>query len=181
QWFSVGKRKITPEIEAFIRSNCTLTSTALSAILLDKFGLVISYRAIDPYLDKYRSEATSKNAAKIEAVRSKILDDADKWANKYLRYLDEETESLRTLIAESNEGPGKVKLETAKDRLAASQALHRMLSTIIDFVKPEEKTNVSISNEFDLSKLSVEELEQLRAIQQRLEGNQPGAGKQEPT
>lgn len=49
-------------------------------------------------------------------------------------------ESLRPLIKESE---GEVALETAGDRLAASQSLQKMLSTIIEFVKPGEGAPLS--------------------------------------
>jgi len=163
--------KITPKIRQYIADNRTMTCRPLANLIWKKFQVKVSHVTVAEVLNEVRAEKTQVNNAKVEAVRSKILDDADKWANKYLQYVDEEIESLKALIKESNEGPEKVKLETAKDRLAASQALHRMLSTIIDFVKPEE-TNVSVTIKPDLSKLTPEELRVLRSIRSKCAGDQ---------
>jgi len=171
--------KITLEIKKFIESNCTLTDTALSGLIEKEFNVKVTPRTIDPYLQQARSDAQSRNGAKIEAVRSKILDDADKWANKYLQYTDDEIESLRKLIKESEEGDEPIALETARDRLAASAALHKMLSTIIDFVKPEEKLNVNVNIKPDLKKLSLQQLDQLESIAIQLTGDQAGQSSQE--
>jgi hypothetical protein len=126
-------KKVTPEMERFIRSNCKLTSTALSGLIEKKFKIKISDRALDPYLTRFRSEADAANNAKVEAVREKILDDADKFANKYLKYLDDEIESLHALLEKNKD----VKIESAKDRATISHALNQHLRTIIEFVKPE--------------------------------------------
>ncbi|MHC1687986.1 MAG: hypothetical protein AB9879_09805 [Methanothrix sp.] len=171
-------KKITPEIEKFIFLNRALSGGALRDLIAKKFKIVVTTRSVELHLAKARAAASADNAAKVEAVRAKILDGADEWANRYLRYVDDEIKSIRALIEESERGEKKIKLETAKDRMAASQALHRMLSTIIDFVKPEENTNVSINIEPDLSRLSIEELRQLRAIRQKLEGDRSGAGEE---
>jgi hypothetical protein len=136
------KKKVTPEIERFIQDNHTLNSTALSGIIEKKFGLKITYRAIDPYLDKARSDAELANAAKVEAVRSQILDDADRWANNYLKYLDEEVDALRALKESGKLTFGKdgetrtIEIKDIKDRMAVSQTLHKHLITVIEFVKP---------------------------------------------
>ncbi|MFA7220993.1 MAG: hypothetical protein WC119_10900 [Synergistaceae bacterium] len=172
-------KKITPEIEKYIAANRALSGGALKDLIAKKFKIVVTSRSVELYLAKARAEAESDNAAKVEAVRSKILDDADKWANKYLQYTDDEIESLRKLIKASEEGEHPVALETARDRLAASTALHKMLSTIIDFVKPEEKANVTVNIKPDLSKLSTDELRQLRSIKSKLEGDRSGAGQAE--
>lgn len=172
-------KKITPEIEKYIAANRALSGGALKDLIAKKFKIVVTSRSVELYLAKARAEAESDNAAKVEAVRAKILDDADKWANKYLQYTDDEIESLRKLIKTSEEGENPVALETARDRLAASTALHKMLSTIIDFVKPEEKANVTVNIKPDLSKLSTDELRQLRSIKSKLEGDRSGAGQAE--
>lgn len=169
-------KKITPEIEKYIAANRALSGGALKDLIAKKFKIVVTSRSVELYLAKARAEAESDNAAKVEAVRSKILYDADRWANKYLQYTDDEIESLRKLIKASEEGEHPVALETARDRLAASTALHKMLSTIIDFVKPEEKANVTVNIKPDLSKLSTDELRQLRSIKSKLEGDRSGAG-----
>jgi hypothetical protein len=136
-------KKITPEIEKFIKLNRALSGSTLKDLIAKKFKIVVTSRSVELYLAKARAEAESDNSAKVEAVREKILDDADKWANKYLQYLDDETESLRKLIEDAEKGTNPIKLETAKDRLAASAALHKMLSTIIEFVKPQNSIPVN--------------------------------------
>jgi len=133
------KKKVTPEIERFIQDNHTLNSTALSGLIEKKFGLKITYRAIDPYLDKARSDAESANAAKVEAVRAKILDDADAYAAKYLKILDEEIDAWGKLLKEGVfEFPDgrKIRIEEVKDRQAASQSMHKYIGSVIEFVKP---------------------------------------------
>jgi hypothetical protein len=134
--------KVTPEIEKFIFTNRALSGGPLRDLIAKKFKLAITTRSIDRYLAKARAEATANNAAKVEAVRSKILEDADQWANDYLRYLDEEVKDLR-MIKETGEqtfGKGentrKIEISDIKDRIAVSQALHKHLITVIEFVKP---------------------------------------------
>lgn len=175
----MAKIKITPKIRQYISDNRTIASRPLAELIWTKFQVRVSYVTVQKALDEVRAEKQQENEAKVEAVRSKILDDADKWANKYLQYTDEEIESLRKLIKTSEEGENPVALETARDRLAASTALHKMLSTIIDFVKPEETTNVNISIKPDLSKLSLEQLEQLESIALQLGGDQASKGSKE--
>ena len=134
--------KVTPEIEKFIFTNRALSGGALRDLIAKKFKLAVTTRSIERYLAKARAEATADNAAKVEAVRSKILEDADHWANDYLRYLDEEVKDLRK-IKESGEqtfktkdGTRKIEIVDIKDRIAVSQALHKHLITVIEFVKP---------------------------------------------
>jgi formate dehydrogenase maturation protein FdhE len=171
----MGTPKITPKIRQFITDNRTMASRALAALIWKKFQVRISHATVNTVLDEVRLEKSQENNAKVEAVRSKILDDADKWANKYLQYTDEEIESLRKLIKASEEGDKPVCLETARDRLAASTALHKMLSTIIDFVKPEEsKTTINVNA--DISKLSEEELEEYGRLASKLAGVSEGKG-----
>jgi hypothetical protein len=139
----MAKIKITPKIRQYISDNRTIASRPLVNLIWVKFQVKISYVTIQKALDEIRAEKKQENEAKVEAVRSKILDDADKWANKYLQYLDDETESLRKLIKDAEVGDNPIKLETAKDRLSASAALHKMLSTIIEFVKPSDPVTIS--------------------------------------
>lgn len=137
--------KINQEIKKFIYDNSTLSDTALSGLIEQKFGIKVSDRAIDPYLIKARAEKEANNAAKIEAVRSKILDDADAYAGKYLKILDEEIDSWRTLLKEgiiifpSGE---KILICDIKDRQAASQTMHKYISTVIEFVKPGQNNPI---------------------------------------
>lgn len=168
--------KMNDEIKKFVDDNSALSGPALSGLILKNFNIKISQPALLPYLQKARAEKEANNSAKVEAVRSKILDDADRWANKYLQYTDDEIESLRKLIKGAEEAEEPVKLETARDRLAASAALNKMLSTIIDFVKPEPKTEFNVNLKPDLSKLSVEDLRLLRDLKLKLEGDRAGTG-----
>ena len=140
--------KVTPEIEKFIFTNRSLSGGSLRDLISKKFKLAITTRSIDRYLAKARAEATANNAAKVEAVRSKILDDADQWANKYLQYLDEEVEALKKLKEtgkqefKSGEFTREIVIEDIKDRIAISQALHKHLITVIEFVKPGSNTTL---------------------------------------
>jgi hypothetical protein len=56
-----------------------------------------------------------------------------------------------------------------------------MLSTIIDFVKPEVKTDVTVNIEPDYSKLSLGQLEQLEAVALQLAEDQKAEGSKEPS
>ena len=151
--------KVTPEIEAFITDNHTLTCRALVGLIENKFKIKITFKTVNNYLEKARAENASKNSAKIEAVRSKILDDADQWANKYLKYLDEEVECLRSL-KETGQQTFKIGEESVrileitdiKDRIAVSQTLHKYLSTVIEFVKPkgtDDSSDVDLDAKLD--------------------------------
>lgn len=164
-------KKITPEISRFISDNNTLTSRALAALIDTTFNIKVSHVTIEPYLLKARAAAQADNNAKVEAVRSKILDDADKWANKYLKYLDEEVEQLKQIISTAND----IEIETAKDRATISQAFQKSLSMVLDFVKPE--TDIKININQDLSRLSDQELKQLEIISAKLECNPGGESK----
>ena len=157
-------RKVTPEIEKFIFDNCALSGPALSGLIFKEFNIKISQPAIVPYLQRFRAEKEATNNAKVEAVRGKILEEADNWANKYLRYLDEEIENLRALSLEAKD----LKVETVRDRAALSQSLQKGLSMVLDFVKPEptQPTNINI----DLSLLSNEELEAYGRLASKLAG-----------
>ena len=134
--------KVTPEIESFISDNHTLSCRALVGLIEKQFKITIAFRTVNNYLEKARADAASKNNAKVEAVRSKILDDADQWANKYLQYLDEEVEALKKLKESgeikfnSGEMERVIAIADIKDRIAISQALHKHLITVIEFVKP---------------------------------------------
>jgi hypothetical protein len=142
-------KKVTPEIERFIQSNCKLTSTALSGLIENKFDIKISYRAIDPYLKRFLSEAEAENNAKVEAVRSKILGDADAYAEKYLRYMDEEIEEWKKILKEGKQtfpDGRKIEVKTVKARSEASTSLHKFIISIIEFAKPHEQNpNININ------------------------------------
>ena len=134
--------KVTPEIESYISDNYTLTCRALVGLIEQQFKIKFAFSTVNTYLEKARAENASKNNAKVESVRSKILDDADQWANKYLKYLDEEVEALQKLketgkqVFESKEETREIAILDINDRMAVSQALHKHLITVIEFVKP---------------------------------------------
>lgn len=155
--------KITPAIKQFIEDNNSLSSRTLATLILEKFNVIVTYHAIEPHLQAARLEVEATNAAKVEAVRAKVLDDAGKWANKYLKYLDEEVENLKAIADAATD----IKIENSRDRAAISQSLQKGLSMVLDFVKPE--TDIKINIKHDLSKLSDEELRQLDAITAKLE------------
>ena len=119
--------KVTPEIEKFIFTNRALSGGALKDQIAKKFKLAITTRSIERYLAKARADATADNAAKVEAVRSKILEDADHWANDYLKYLDEEVNDLRKIkesgeqIFKKGENTRTIEISDIKDRIAVSQ------------------------------------------------------------
>jgi hypothetical protein len=133
--------KITPEMKAFIAANCALSSRTLESMILAEFGVKYCYRSIENHLKTARREAEASNAAKVESVRSKILDDADAYAGKYLRVLDEEIEAWRDLLTKGEftfPDNRAIQINDIKDRQAASQSLHKYISTVIGFVKPSQ-------------------------------------------
>jgi hypothetical protein len=131
--------KITPEIKKFIATNTSLSSRDIAPLVAKNFGVNVSYRAIEPHLKAARQEVEASNAAKVEAVRAKILDDADAYAAKYLKILDEEIDAWGKLLKEGVfEFPDgrKIRIEEVKDRQAASQSMHKYIGSVIEFVKP---------------------------------------------
>jgi hypothetical protein len=158
-------QKITPEIEKYIYTNRALSGGVLKDQIAKKFKIVVTKRSVELYLARARATASEDNAAKIEAVREKILESGDLRAEKYLKYLDENVEALNELLKGAK---GKIKIESTKDYVAASLALLKSLSTVLDFVKPTEKTNLNVSFKPDLSKLTIDELRQLRSIRSKL-------------
>jgi hypothetical protein len=126
--------KITPEIKKFIESNCTLSDTALSGLIEKNFNIKITARAIDPHLQKARSATQATNNAKVEAVRAAVLDDAQRYAGKYLAILDKEIEAWDKLLTDAKDVP----IEDVKGRAVASQALQKCISMVLEFAKPSE-------------------------------------------
>jgi hypothetical protein len=134
--------KVTPAIVKFIQSNCTLTPDALSGLILKKFKIQITGRALYPHVERARVEAAADNEAKIEAVRAKILEKGDLRAEKYLKYLDENVEALHKLIVDAKD----IKIADVKDLVAVSNSLQKSLCTVLDFVKPSDNNaNISIN------------------------------------
>jgi hypothetical protein len=170
-------QKITPEVEKYIYTNRALSGGVLKDRIATKFKIVVTKRSVELYLARARATASEDNAAKIEAVREKILESGDLRAEKYLKYLDENVEALNELLKGAK---GKIKIESTKDYVAASQALLKSLSTVLDFVKPSEKPTITNIN-IDLSKFNEEELEQYGRLAAKLAGIQEGEGKTTPT
>ena len=168
-------KKVTPEIEKFIQSNRALTANALSGLIFKKFKIEISGKAIKPHLERARAEEAANNNAKVEAVRAKILDAGDLRAEKYLKYLDENVEALHNLLT----GAKAVKVETARDYVAVSQTLVKSLSEVLSFVKLPEKCDINVNVKPDLSKLSLDQLDQLESIALQLAGDQAGKSGEE--
>lgn len=133
--------KVTPAISKFILSNCTLSPDALSKLILKKFKIQITGRALYPHVEAARAETASNNDAKVEAVRAKILDGGDIRAEKYLKYLDDNVEALHKLIVDAKE----IKVEDVKDLVAVSNSLQKSLCAVLDFVKPAETPNINIT------------------------------------
>jgi hypothetical protein len=165
-------KKVTPAIEKFISSNCTLTPNAISGIIFKRFKIEITGKALQPYVERARAETAAINNAKVEAVRAKILESGDLRAEKYLKYLDDNVEALHNLIINAKD----IKIEDVKDLVAVSNSLQKSLCAVLDFVKPPETANVSVTVKSDLSRLSIDQLRQLRAIKQELEGDRSGTG-----
>jgi hypothetical protein len=132
----MGKQKVTPAIIKFIEANKTLNSSQLAKLLEKKRKIKLSYKTIDPYLQAARAEEQSANDAKIEAIRTHLLDESEKWGDKWLRLMSDEIEALEKLIKDAD--ASGIKLENAKDRMAASQAVHRMLTLLTSFIKPKD-------------------------------------------
>jgi hypothetical protein len=167
-------KKVTPEMEKFIQDNCTLSPDAVSSLILKKFKIKITGRALAPHVKAARAEAEAVNNAKIQALRAEILDHPDKWANKYLQYLNDEVEALRLLI--DNADADGIQIKSSKDRIAISQAFLKSLCTVLDFVKPMENPEINVNFKPDLSKLTDEELRYLESIKHKLEGDLGGQG-----
>jgi hypothetical protein len=67
--------KVTPEIKKYIYDNNTLSSRALASLIESKFNIKIGHVTIDSHLQKARADAQANNSAKVEAVRSAVLDE----------------------------------------------------------------------------------------------------------
>lgn len=142
-------KKITPEIEAFIFGNRALSGSSLKDLIGQKFGIQVTTRSVELYLARARAEAAADNAAKVEAVRSKILGDADVYAEKYLRYMDEEIEEWKKILKDGKQtfpDGRKIEIKSIKARSDASAAMHKFITSIIEFAKPPEKNpNININ------------------------------------
>jgi hypothetical protein len=126
--------KITPELKKFIEDNNTLSSRALAGLIESKFNVKITHAGIEKHLTKARADAQANNSAKVEAVRAAVLDDAQRYAGKYLTILDKEIDAWSTLLANAQ----NVAIEDVKGRAAASQALQKCISMVLEFAKPSE-------------------------------------------
>ena len=52
----------------------------------------------DAHPQKARADAQANNSAKVEAVRSTVLDDAQRYAGKYLDILDKDIDAWKKLL-----------------------------------------------------------------------------------
>jgi hypothetical protein len=126
--------KITPEIKKFIEDNNTLSSRALAGLIESDFNIKISHVSIEKVLAKARASALATNNAKVEAVRAAVLDDAQRYAGKYLAILDREIATWDKLLADAKDVP----IEDVKGRAVASQALQKCIGMVLEFAKPSE-------------------------------------------
>jgi hypothetical protein len=142
--------KITPELEKFIADNHLMTCRALVALIEDKFKIKVTFKTVNNYLDIARAENASKNNAKVEAVRSAVLEDAGRYAEKYLKILDKDIDAWDAfltsgiLVFPKREGETEARqitIDGAKDRSSASQSLQKCIGMVLDFAKPPEKGN----------------------------------------
>jgi hypothetical protein len=148
--------KITPEIEKFIADNHLMTCRSLVALIEEKFQIKVAFKTVNNHLEAARADATSKNSAKVEAVRSAVLDDAERYAEKYLKILDRDIEAWDSFLtsgvlvfpkAEGEPEARKIKIDSAKDRSIASQSLQKCIGIVLDFAKPNPGVNVNINDD----------------------------------
>jgi hypothetical protein len=182
--------KITPEIEKFIADNHLMTCRALVNLIEDQFKIKVTYKTVNNYQEEARAQATSINSAKVEAVRSAVLDDANRYAGKYLAILDREIEAWDKLLtsgkqtfpkSDDEDKPRKIVVEGVKDRATASQSLQKCISSVLEFAKPPMESNVNVSIKPDLSKYTVDELRVLRTLAAKSRGDRQGDSKAKPT
>ena len=126
--------KITPELKKFIEDNNTLSSRALAGLIGSNFNIKITHAGIEKHLTKARAAAQATNSAKVEAVRAAVLDDAQRYAGKYLAILDREIDAWDLLLANAPDVP----IDDVKGRAVASQALQKCISMVLEFAKPSE-------------------------------------------
>lgn len=175
--------KITPEVEKFIADNHLMTCRALVNLIEDQFKIKVTYKTVNNYQEEARAQATSINSAKVEAVRSAVLDDANRYAGKYLAILDREIDAWDKLItsgkqvfplAEGETEPREIIVEGVKDRATASQSLQKCISSVLEFAKPPMEANVNVSIKPDISKLSVDQLKALKEMKAALNADNNG-------
>jgi len=152
--------KITPEIKRFIYDNSTLTSRALSGLIEQKFQIKVSYVSVDAVLQKARADKASDNNAKVEAVREAVLDDAQRYAGKYLDILDREIDAWDNLLTtgiqtfpkkEGEPEAAEIYIKDVKDRSTASQSLQKCIGMVLEFAKPAENPNVNVTINEDVT------------------------------
>jgi hypothetical protein len=68
--------------QKYIYDNNTLSSRALASLIESKFNIKIWHLTIDAHLQKARADEQANNGAKVEAVRSAVLDDTQRYAGK---------------------------------------------------------------------------------------------------
>jgi len=90
--------KATPEIKKYIYNNNTISSRALAGLIESKFNIKIGQVTMDAHLQKARADAQANNSAKVKAVRSAVLDDAQRYAGKFLDILDKDIDAWKKLL-----------------------------------------------------------------------------------
>jgi hypothetical protein len=165
---------VTPEMEAFIQDNNCLSDSAIVELLEKNFNIKISLPTAFRYLEKARANAAAINSSKVEAVREQVLDNANIYAAKYLRMIDDEIVALDKILktgsiafdksGEESDAPGCLNLDTIKDRVAVSQSLQKAVSMILQFVAPAADNNINMTFKPDYSTLTDEELDALELI-----------------
>jgi ribosome-associated translation inhibitor RaiA len=136
-----GNQKVTPEIKEYIKDHLGLASRELSKAIFENFKVQISYVSCASWLKAMRAEAAQENQAKVDALRSKVLSNADKFANEYLAISDQVIRELKSVLDNSK----NLKVESVKDRMLVAQVLNKYLEMIIGFANPEVANNIEIN------------------------------------
>jgi hypothetical protein len=127
-----GNQKVTPEIKRFIADHLGMASRELSKAIFDAYKVQISYVSCASWLKSMRAEAAQENQAKVDALRSKVLSNADKFANEYLAISDQVIRELKLVLDNSKD----LKVENVKDRMLVAQVLNKYLEMVIGFANP---------------------------------------------
>jgi len=133
------KNKVSPEAAEFIEQNCFMKPVALSALLKKNFGLSLSLKGLYNYVNRFRASQQADNFAKVEAVRSKILGDADTFAEQYLKCVDDEIQAWVAILASGSQAfpdGREIQIESIRNRAEASSMLHKYIAFVLEFVKP---------------------------------------------
>ena len=168
---------VTPEMEAFIQDNNCLSDSAIVELLEKNFNIKISLPTAFRYLEKARANAAAINSSKVEAVREQVLDNANIYAAKYLKMIDDEICALDKILktgsiafhnsedrGEESDAPGCLNLDSLRDRNATSQNLQKAVAMILQFVAPAGDTNLKLSLKPNFDDMSDEDLDTLEQL-----------------